>query len=44
MALDIVAWGAITFGLTAGIQIAFFLLATFLKTDRVLKSNLHLTT
>lgn len=43
MALDIVAWGAITFGLTAGIQIAFFLLATFLKTDRVTDFSAALT-
>lgn len=35
MALDIVAWGAITFGLTVFIQGIFFAIATFFKTDKV---------
>lgn len=33
--LDIVAWGAITFGFAAGINIFFFLLALIFKTDKV---------
>ncbi len=39
MALDIVSWGAITFGLTVGIQAIFFLIATLAKTDKVGYSN-----
>jgi hypothetical protein len=35
MALDIVAWGAITFGLTVAVQLPFYLIAQFTKTDKV---------
>jgi len=35
MALDIVAWGAITFGFCVVIQGFFFIIATVYKTDKV---------